>query len=55
MVAADGREWGVDFSGALIEEGEGLVAAGRRTNEVQNDALEPWTYERWEKKLFGKI
>ena len=28
VVAADGREWGVEFLGALIEEGEGLVAAG---------------------------
>ena len=31
VVAADGREWGVDFLGALIEEGEGLGAAGQRT------------------------
>ena len=28
VVAADGREWGVEFPGALFEEGEGLVAAG---------------------------
>ena len=38
MVAIDGREWGVDFSGSLIEKGEGLVAADSRTNEVQNEA-----------------
>ena len=48
VVAADGREWGVDFSGALIEEGEGLEAAGQRTNEAQNESSELWTYESWE-------
>ena len=55
VVAADGREWGVEFSGALIEEGEGLVAAGRRTNEVQNEASEIRTYERWEKSCLAKF
>ena len=55
VVAADGKEWGVEFSGALIEEGEGLVAAGRRTNEVQNEASELWTYERWEKSCLAKF
>ena len=55
MVAADGREWGVDFSGSLIEEGEGLVAADSRTNEVQNEASEPWTYERWENSCLTKF
>ena len=55
VVATDGREWGVEFSGALIEEGEGLVAAGRRTNEVQNEASEFRTYERWEKSCLAKF
>ena len=55
VVAADGREWGVDFSGVLIEEGEGLVVHGSRTNEEQNDALEPWNYERWEKSCLAKF
>ena len=55
VVAADGREWGVDFSGVLIEEGEGLGAAGSRTNEDQNEASEPWTYERWEKSCLAKF
>ena len=40
MVAADGREWGVDFSGALTEEGEGLEADGHRMNGAQNEASE---------------
>ena len=55
VVAADGREWGVDFSGALIEEGEGLEAAGQRTKEAQNESLELWTYERWEKSRLAKF
>ena len=55
VVAVDGREWGVDFSGVLIEEGEGLVVAGSRTNEDQNEASEPWTYERWEKSCLTKF
>ena len=40
VVAVDGREWGVDFSGALTEEGEGLEADGHRTNGAQNEASE---------------
>ena len=55
MVATDGREWGVDFSGVLIEEREGLGAAGSRTNEDQNEASKPWTYERWEKSCLAKF
>ena len=43
VVAADGREWGADFSGVLFEEGEGLVVAGSRSSEEQNEASEPWT------------
>ena len=54
VVAVDGREWGVDFSGALIEEGEGLEADGQRTNEAQNESSELWTYERWEKSCLAK-
>ena len=55
VVAADGREWGVDFSGVLIEGGEGLVVAGSRTNGEQNEASEPWTYESWEKSCLAKF
>ena len=36
----------MDFSGALIEEGEGLEAAGQRTKKAQNESSELWTYER---------
>ena len=55
VVAADGREWGVDFSGALIEEGEELETACQRTNEVQNEASELWNYESWEKSCLAKF
>ena len=55
VVAADGREWGADFSGVLFEEGEGLVVAGSRSSEEQNEASEPWTYERWENSCLAKF
>ena len=38
MVAADGREWGVDFSVASDEDGGRFEAACQRTNEFQNEA-----------------
>ena len=46
---------GSRFFKGLIEEGEGLVAVGSRTNEDQNEASEPWTYERWEKSCLAKF
>ena len=55
VVAADGREWGVKSSGALIEEGEGLAVADRKSNEVQNESSELWTYESWEKSCLAKF
>ena len=55
VVAADVTEWGVDFSGALIEEGEGLGAVGQRTKEAQNESSELWTYERWENSYLAKF
>ena len=55
VVAADGREWGVDISGALIEEGEGLEAVDHRTNEAQNEASELLNYESWEKSCLAKF
>ena len=48
VVAVNSREWGVDFSSAIIEEGEGLGAAGQRTKEAQNESSKLWTYESWE-------
>ena len=55
VVAADGREWGVNFSGALMEEGEGLVVDDRKSNEVHNEASELWTYESWEKSCLARF
>ena len=34
VVAADGKEWGLDCSGAIIEVGEELGVAGQRTEEA---------------------
>ena len=45
VVAADGREWGLDCSNAILEEGEELGVAGQRIEEAQNESLEIWTYE----------
>ena len=55
VVAADGREWGVDFSIAPDEEGGSYEAACQRTNEFQNDALGHWNYESWEKSCLAKF
>ena len=38
VVVADGKEWGLDWSGAIIEVGEELGVAGQRTEEAQNES-----------------
>ena len=55
VVAADGREWGVKFSGVVIDEGEGLTITDQKTNESHNESLEHWTYESWEKSCLAKL
>ena len=55
VVAANGREWGVDFSVAPDEEGGSYEAACQRTTEFQNDALGHWNYESWEKSCLAKF
>ena len=55
VVAADGREWGVDCSGVIIEEGEKLGAVDQRTEEAQNESSEIWTYESWESSCLTKF
>ena len=55
VIAADGREWGTKTSCELIEEGEGLVVANRRTTEIQNESSKLRTYERWEKSCLAKF
>ena len=55
VVAADGRERGVKFSSVVIDEGEGLAITDQKTNEVQNESSEHWTYESWEKSCLAKF
>ena len=55
VIAADGREWGTKSSCELIEEGEGLAVADRRTIEIQNESSKLRTYERWEKSCLAKF
>ena len=45
VVAADGREWGLDCSGVIIEVGQELGEAGQRKEEAQNESSETWTYK----------
>ena len=55
VVAANGREWGVDFSVVPDEEGGSYEAACQRTTKFQNDALGHWNYESWEKSCLAKF
>ena len=55
VIMADGREWGTKSSCELIEEGEGLAVADRRTIEIQNESSKLRTYERWEKSCLAKF
>ena len=55
MVAADGREWGADCIGAIIEEGEEFSAAGQRMEEIENASSKFWTYESWENSCLAKF
>ena len=55
VVATNGREWGVDCSGTIIEEREELGAVGQRTEEAQNESSEIWTYKSWESSCLAKF
>ena len=55
VVAADGREWGLNCSDVKIEVGEELGVAGQRTEEAQNESSETWTYENWESSCLAKF
>ena len=55
VIEADGREWGTKSSCDLIEEGESLPVADRRTIEIQNESSKLRTYERWEKSCLAKF
>ena len=55
VVAADGREWGLECSGATIDVGEELGEVGQRKMEAQNESSETWTYESWESSCLAKF
>ena len=55
VVAADGREWGLECSGAIIDVGEELGEVGQRKVEAQNESSETWTYESWESSCLAKF
>ena len=40
VVAADGREWGLESPGAIIDVGEEIGEAGQRKTKVQFELLE---------------
>ena len=55
VVAADGREWGLECSRAIIDIGEELGEVGQRKAEAQNESSETWTYESWESSFLAKF
>ena len=55
VMAADGREWGLECSGAIIDVGEELGEVGQRKAEAQNESSETWTDESWESSCLTKL
>ena len=55
MVAVDGREWGLECSGAIIDVGEELGEVGQRKANAQNESSKTWTYESWESSCLAKF
>ena len=55
VVAVDGREWGLESPGAIIDVGEEIGAAGQRKTEVQFELLENWNYGSWESSCLAKF
>ena len=45
VVVANGREWGLECSGATIDIVEELSEAGLRKTEAQYESSKTWTYE----------
>ena len=54
VVAADGKEWGLECSGGTSEEGEETGVAGQR-KEVQCESIENWNYGSWESSCLVKF
>ena len=55
MVAADGSEWGLENSGAMVEAVEGHEEDRQRTKEVQTMSSEGSVYENWEDSCLVKF
>ena len=55
VVVADGREWGLECSGATIDVGEELSEVGQRKTEAQYESSETWIHESWESSRLAKF
>ena len=55
VVAADGREWGLESPGAIIDVGEEIGEASQRKTKVQFELLENWNYGSWESSCLAKF
>ena len=55
VVAADGREWGLESPSTIIDEGEGIDVVGQRKKEAQCEQFENWNYGSWESSCLVKF
>ena len=55
VVATDGKEWGLECSGATIDVGEELSEVGQRKIEEHYESSETWTHESWESSCLAKF
>ena len=55
VVAADGREWGLESPGAIIDEGEEIGVVGQRKKEAQCESFKNWNYGSWESSCLVKF
>ena len=54
VVAADGREWGLERPGGISDEGEETGVVGQR-KEAQCESIENWNYGSWENSCLVKF
>ena len=55
VVTTDGREWGLESPGAIIDVGEEIGVVGQRKKEAQCDSFEKWNYGSWESSCLVKF
>ena len=55
VVAAGGREWGLESLGAISDVGEETGVAGQRKTEVQLELLDYWNYGSWKSSCLAKF